>query len=596
MSAPPSAPADYRQHLEIETPEHVVLDLEIAGIGSRALAAVLDTVILLGSALALTVVFVVLSRYGLGVGRLGAMVVTLGGFLGWLGYFILFEGFRRGQTPGKRIAGIRVVMDTGHAVSPGAAAARNLLRIADALPPPYLSGLLLAAFHPRGKRLGDLVAGTVVARDRPYEAGRPTDPEPGPAELPAPPVLTDQEFRLLAQFAGRQGQLDPAARVRLANGLAARLAGTRPASGRSAVDQLLALHAEELARRQTGVGGRPGSSAGTRLAARQRSRWDEFERLAERAASAGLDSFAAAELPDFAARYREVAADLARARTYRADPAIQARLERLAAAGHNALYRDERSAGRRLWTVLARECPAAVIEARRYVLVAFLAFIVPAGAGFAVLHQQPALAGELLPDMILRRAEAGTARRAAGQGYVDVAAEDRPLMASGIISNNVRVAIACFAGGIFLGVGSLVLLAFNGLAVGAFASHFANAGLLDYLLTFILGHGALELFAIWVAGAAGFLLGQTVVAPGQLSRADALVVSGRVAVRMVGAAAVMLVVAGLIEGFVSAGGYGLVVRLVASAASLTLLTLYLANGLRSRAASSASGSPALRFP
>ncbi|HEX3273753.1 MAG TPA: stage II sporulation protein M, partial [Gemmatimonadales bacterium] len=424
----------------------------------------------------------------------------------------------------------------------------------------------------------------------------PTDPVAEPVELPTAPVLTDEEFRLLAQFAERQAQLDPAARTRLANSLSGRLAGAVAASGRSAVDQLLGLYGEELARRQAGLGIRSGSSAGARLAARKRPRWDEFERLAERAAKTGLDSFASAELPDFAARYREVAADLARARTYRADPAVLARLERLAAAGHNAFYRDERRAGRRLWTVLARECPAAVVEARRYVLVAFLAFIVPAGAGFAVLHRQPDLAAELLPDVMLRRAEAGTARRAAGQGYVDVAPEDRPLMASGIISNNVRVAIACFAGGIFLGVGSLVLLAFNGLAIGAFASHFANVGLLDYLLSFILGHGGLELFAIWVAGAAGFLLGRTVVAPGRLSRADALVVSGRVAIRMVGATAVLLVVAGLIEGFVSAGGYGVAVRIGASAASLILLALYLANGVRSRATSSASGSPALRSP
>lgn len=169
-------------------------------------------------------------------------------------------------------------------------------------------------------------------------------------------------------------------------------------------------------------------------------------------------------------------------------------------------------------------------------------------------------------------------------------------MASGIITNNVRVAVACFAGGVFVGVGSLILLAYNGLAIGAFAGHFANVGLLDYLLTFILGHGALELFAIWVAGAAGFLLGRSIVAPGTLSRSDALVVSGRVAVRMVGATAVLLVIAGLIEGFISAGGYSVGVRLAASAVSLALLAGYLASGLRFRAASSASGSPAPRSP
>jgi uncharacterized membrane protein SpoIIM required for sporulation/uncharacterized RDD family membrane protein YckC len=598
MPAPalPTLPPDYRQHLEIETPEHVMLDLEIAGIGSRTLAAVLDMLIIGGAVLVLFLVLAILASYGIAPGRLGSVVIVLASFLAWNGYFILFEGLRRGQTPGKRMAGIRVVMDTGHAVTGSAAVARNLLRIADALPPPYLTGLLLAAFHPRGKRLGDLVAGTIVARDRPHETPATSSIGAAVDERLSIPELDDEEFRLLSQFAARQSQLEPAARARLAAGLAARLSDHPSTPGQSDLAHLLALHAAELARRQGGLAARGAAGAGTRFAAQKRARWDEFERLAERASRDGLDSFASRELPDFAARYREVAADLARARTYRADAAVRGRLERLAAAGHNALYRDERGTWKRLWIALASECPAAIIEARRYVLVAFLVFMVPAGAGFMVLQERPALAAELLPDVMLRRAEAGAARKAAGRGYVEVAPEDRALMASGIITNNVRVAIACFAGGVFLGVGSLVLLAYNGLAIGAFAGHFANVGLLDYLLTFILGHGALELFAIWVAGAAGFLLGRSVVAPGALSRSDALVVSGRVAVRLVGATAVLLVVAGLIEGFVSAGGFSVGVRLAASTASLALLTAYLGSGLRFRAASSASGSPAPRSP
>jgi uncharacterized membrane protein SpoIIM required for sporulation len=99
-----------------------------------------------------------------------------------------------------------------------------------------------------------------------------------------------------------------------------------------------------------------------------------------------------------------------------------------------------------------------------------------------------------------------------------------------------------------------------------------------------------------VAGAAGFLLGRSVVAPGDVSRADALVASGRVAVRMLGATTLLLVVAGMVEGFVSAGGVGLGARLGASAASLVLLAAYLGNGVRARAASIASGSPAPRSP
>lgn len=579
MPALRGSPVDYRQHLEVETPEHVVLDLEIAGIGSRTLAAVLDMLILIGSGLALIIVLSIFGGFGLTIGKLGSAILLLGGFAVWTGYFIVFEGVRGGQTPGKRIAGIRVVMDTGHAVTFGAAAIRNLLRVADFLPPPYLLGALLVAFHPRGKRLGDLVAGTVVARDRPYELRAETRRAETTASASLP-ELGDAEFLLLSQFAERQGELSPEARIRLAATLARRLGNAAP-PGLAGVSYLLDLHARELARREGTLSRRGAAGSGTRFAAQKRERWDAFERLAERAARGGLDRFGSEELPDFAARYREVAADLARARTYGVDEATQARLERLVAAGHNALYREERGTWRRLWLVLGRECPAAIVGARGYVCIAFLAFAAPAAAGFTLMRERPALAAELLPDVMLRRAEAGAQRKAEGRKYVDVPAEDRPLMASGIITNNVRIAISCFAGGIFLGVGSLILLAYNGLAIGASAGHFANVGLLGYLLEFIVGHGVLELFAIWVAGAAGFLLGRTVVAPGTLARGDALVLSGRRAVRMLGGAALLLLVAGMIEGFVSASAGGLPVRFAASGASLAFLGVYLSAGIRS---------------
>ena len=584
MKKPRVAPSDYRQRLQVETPEHVTLDLEIAGVGSRALAAILDMLILVGSAIGVFIVLAIAAGFGVVIGSIGGAILLLAGFAVWTGYFILFEGLRRGQTPGKRIVGIRVVSDTGNAVSLGAAAARNLLRLADFLPPPYLIGALLVALHPRGKRLGDMVAGTVVARDRPSQlVVSRTQVRPASDPLPLIPELTDAEFRLLGQFESRQAQLSQPARVRLAAAIARRLAGHPAPPGVADLEHLLELYRTERDRRDAAVGPR-GSAAAASFAARKRPRWAEFQQIADRAARQGLDSFASHELPEFAARYREVAADLARARTYGVDEATREHLERLAAAGHNALYRDERGTWRRVWRVLARECPAAIRGARGYITLACLAFLLPAAAGYRLMRDQPALAPDLLPRVMIERAAAGAERMAEGRRYVDVAVADRPLMASSIITNNVRVAIACFAGGIFLGVGSLVLLGFNGLVIGASAGHFANQGLLGYLLEFILGHGLLELFAIWVAGAAGFMLGRSVVSPGDLSRSDALVLSGRTAVRMVGGAAVLLVVAGLIEGFVSAGGGGVTFRAAASAGSLAFLGAYLLNGRRRAAA------------
>lgn len=565
----------------------VVLDYEIAGLGSRALAALLDSAILAGWTIALAILLTWLVPGDSVIMAVGVVVY----FASLWGYFAFFEGLRGGQTPGKRRVGIRVVRDTGHAVTLGAAAIRNLLRLADFLPPPYVLGALAVAFHPRGKRLGDIVAGTVVVRDRPHQHSDTADsarvdaPESEPAGVPQ---LSDAEFRVVREFAERAPALPEAVRARVAAGLAPRFAERLPTGSRDPTMFLTTLYQDEMARRRGRFGGRGTQTEGARrggggierLVARQTERWSAFEQLADRAAQSGLDSFSAGELPDFAARYREVAADLARARTYGAPQAIRTRLERLVAAGHNALYRDDRKSGQWLWTFLLEECPAGIIAARRTVAVAFLTFAIPAAAGFLLLRERPALAEELLPAVMLERAEAGLERQAAGQGYYEADIEDRPLMASSLMTNNIGVAFNCFAGGIFVGVGSLVLLAFNGLAIGAVSGHFANLGLFGYLWTFIIGHGVLELFAIWVAGAAGFLLGKALIAPGDLPRGEALVLAGRLAVRMVGAVIVLLVLAGLIEGFVSASEMPLVYRLAVSMASLVFLVLYLINGAR----------------
>ena len=584
---PAPVPELRRQHLQVETPEHVMLDFEIAGIGSRALAALIDMAILVSVLVAGVLLAALLGRLGLTLGSWAVALLVISAFALWYGYFTFFEGLRAGQTPGKRAAGIRVVRDTGHAVTLAAAATRNLVRVADFLPPPYLLGTILVALHPRAKRLGDMVAGTVVVRDRPIEVRRSParTAEPPPPDALAAPLLTDEEFRLLARYQARAGTLDERARERLAAGLLIRFAAYVPANVAPDAGFLDLLHAEEAARRQGRLGARgTSSSRGDQLAARQSVRWVEFQALVERATRNGLPALAPAELTDFAARYREVAADLARARTYRADPVVIERLERLVAGGHNALYRDERKTARVVWHAVAREFPAAVVHARRHVFAAFLAFAAPAAIGYTMLRERPALAEEVLPQVMLDRAAEARSRIAQHHTYAEAEARVRPLMASWIIANNVRVAFACFAGGVFAGVGSLLLLAFNGLSIGTVAGHFANVGVLRYLLEFIVGHGALELFAVWVAGAAGLLLGQAIVAPGELARGDALVLAGRVAVRMIGAAVVCLLVAGTIEGFISASPGGIAMRVAASGGSLLFLAAYLLSGWRAEAA------------
>jgi uncharacterized membrane protein SpoIIM required for sporulation len=568
---------DLRPRHEVETPEHVTLRYEVAGLGSRALAAGTDHLII-------ALLFAGLGALSDALAGLGLeWFFVLLYFAVYWGYFAAFEAWWRGQTPGKRLLRLRVVRLDGRAAGFEGAALRNLLRYADLmLPPVYITGILLILLHPRAQRLGDLVAGTLVVRDAPLEAPLPPPPPAAAAAGRTALVarLTPQKFEVLESYLARGAALDAEARRRLAAGLAHRFADRLPERPADPEAFLAQLHREERERRLAGRGGNAGEIAALRLAARQGERWEAFDRQAARAAARGLDSFGAAELPEFAARYREVAADLARLRTYRAPAALLDRIERLVAAGHNALYPRGEPAWRRIGPLLFRDCPAAVIRARGTVLLAVALLVASAGAGYAVLRERPALGETLIPEVMQERAASASRRTSEGRTYAEVADAEAPRLAAALMTHNIGVAFACFAGGILLGVGALVLLVSNGLSLGAIFGHFVNAGVGGYLGAFVLGHGVLELTAICFATAAGFRLGRALWAPGDLTRGDALRVEGTLALRLLGAAAVLLVIAGSIEGLASASGAGLPYRAAIAAASAAFLTLYLVNGAR----------------
>ena len=187
-------------------------------------------------------------------------------------------------------------------------------------------------------------------------------------------------------------------------------------------------------------------------------------------------------------------------------PEVVAYLERLVAAGHNALYRA-RSRGRLpIAPYVLRDFPAAVVESWRYVLVACLLFTIPAAVGYAVLRERPELAEEIAPPVMVSRAEQAAERQARGVGYAQAENEDRPVLASWIISNNIMVCLAALAGGLVVGVLTVLSLVYNGLSLGVGFGVFANHHAAGYLATFIAGHGVLELTAVFVSGGAGFRL------------------------------------------------------------------------------------------
>ena len=117
------------------------------------------------------------------------------------------------------------------------------------------------------------------------------------------------------------------------------------------------------------------------------------------------------------------------------------------------------------------------------------------------------------------------------------------------VRHNIGIGFQTFAGGMLAGVGSLVILLFNGIAIGAVAGHLTGIGYTSTFWSFVAGHGAFELTAIILTGSAGLQLGYALIAPGRLSRGDALRQQARVAVQLVYGATLFLVIAAMLEAF-----------------------------------------------
>jgi uncharacterized RDD family membrane protein YckC len=210
--------------LAIDTPELVALHLPIAGIGSRFLAVLTDSAIQVGAILAVLLLLALLSfslpqavsSVSDAAGKWFVAAIGLFFFLLIWGYFSLFEAYWNGQTPGKRLLKIRVIKDSGRQITLFEALARNLLRPVDYFPALYLTGVIAMLCNRQQKRLGDLVAGTLVVHE-------PTESQPllthnsrtftAPLTPVAPDSITPTPLELAALQAAELFPADAIARL-----------------------------------------------------------------------------------------------------------------------------------------------------------------------------------------------------------------------------------------------------------------------------------------------------------------------------------------------------------------------------------------------
>jgi uncharacterized RDD family membrane protein YckC len=225
------------------TPENVELRFDVAGIGSRIAAAAIDysilsvglTILLFGGTIAVALVAPRNSAGGAAFGQsfdyiFGAIVILLA-FFGWWGYFILFDVLWNGQSPGKRMVGLRVVRAEGQPVTALASLIRNLIRAIDVLAG---IGVLVMLLDRRSRRLGDFAAGTLVVREPraiAWTSSRAFAPielpavEPRPAEASVDArALTMEQYTIIRDYFARRGKLPPKRAATLGRELAERFA------------------------------------------------------------------------------------------------------------------------------------------------------------------------------------------------------------------------------------------------------------------------------------------------------------------------------------------------------------------------------------
>jgi uncharacterized RDD family membrane protein YckC len=216
----------------VETPEQIDLAYDVAGVGSRVLAALVDHLLV-----ALIVLLGVIALIALNDVLGGASFLFLVTLLGFGTYFllcayhILFEVFWNGQTPGKRMMGLRMIQVSGRPIGFGASTIRNLVRVVDFLPGVYAVGFLTMFFDKRARRLGDIAAGCMAVRQRdvvtldslatPNASQRPVVAAAQQVTIPNLDALRGTDINLVHDFLRRAMQMEPTARRRLAQQLVA---------------------------------------------------------------------------------------------------------------------------------------------------------------------------------------------------------------------------------------------------------------------------------------------------------------------------------------------------------------------------------------
>lgn len=303
--------------------------------------------------------------------------------------------------------------------------------------------------------------------------------------------------------------------------------------------------------------------------------WERLDAILRKAFRGGFRRLQKQELTDLGRLYRRVTADLSIATARGASSDLLTYLNELAGRAHGLLYVNRRAPARNALRFLAYGFPAAFRASLKPIGLATLLFVLGALFAFGLVLRDRSALETVVPSWIARNIDDSLRDAPSKVTIPDVV---KPPLSAAIMVNNITVSIAAFATGVAFGIPTALALIQNGLMLGGLAGFFAGINRSLDFWTLILPHGVIELPAIFIAGGAGLLLASAVVRPGNVTRWEALRRASRRAIRLMAGAAALLVVAGLVEAFVTPSKLPSTLKLLFSAFAAAALTLYLAGG------------------
>jgi uncharacterized membrane protein SpoIIM required for sporulation len=303
----------------------------------------------------------------------------------------------------------------------------------------------------------------------------------------------------------------------------------------------------------------------------RKDKWQRLEDLLELLRGSSLKDLSKTEVRELGELYRRAATDLAIARAESRDPKLLNYLNSLVIRAHGKIYRAEGEGVGIIRRFFVHELPRTFRANWRYMAVSGAVFFIFAIFGFIATANDT--------DFTHFVGLSGVTEQIASNNYWWKSLNDaNQVGASFILSNNILVSFRAFAMGALLGIGAFYDIAFFGAHVGSvFGACFKlNPPFAAELGSFVVGHGVIEISTVFFCGGAGMMIGYSIINPGDLTRAQALKKKGVEAIKIVIGSAVFLVVAGLIEGFISPSSLPAMVKVAVGVLSGIVMYGYLA--------------------